>query len=140
MSRAEQPTPDEQLAPGLQRANRPTAEQLRAQLESLRSQIPLLPSPTQAEFLPLVDALERRLRPDQPRPAEVAQLLVEIDAIDKCVRFEVAISLAEFTARSPEAGSADNPRRRLDPPENTEPHRHSITPVPSEADVSRESV
>ena len=140
MAQARERTADERPARGSETNCPPTAEQLRDHLDSLRSCMPALSQATQAEFLPLIDELERRLGRDPPQPAEAARLLAEIEAIDKCVRFELAISLAEATARSPESGSADRPQRRLDAANDSKPHRHSLRPVLPEAGGATDNV
>jgi hypothetical protein len=53
----------------------------------------LLPRLAQTEFRPLVDDLEAQLELAGRERGGVRRLLDEIRAIDKCVSFELAVSL-----------------------------------------------
>lgn len=68
-------------------------ERLRARLGALRSRMALLPRLAQTEFRPLVDDLEAQLELAGRERGGVRRLLDEIRAIDKCVSFELAVSL-----------------------------------------------
>jgi hypothetical protein len=100
------------------------AERLQTRLAALKSRIARLPQTAQTEYRPLVDDLEVQLgRPGRPC-GEVRRLLDDIRAIDKCVRFELAILSQEIQTRPTEDPSDGQPRLRLDIPATTGPHSH----------------
>ncbi len=65
-------------------------EGARLRLETLRRQLARLPRTAREEYDTLVDELEGQVGGAAARPADVRQLLDEIEAIAKCVEFELA--------------------------------------------------
>jgi hypothetical protein len=90
----------------------------------------LLPELAQTEFRPLLDDLEAQLEQAGRYRGGVRRLLDEIRAIDKCVRFELAVSLQDAPVRHTEPGAESQSHRRLDLP-TTEPHSHHLAPKTS---------
>jgi hypothetical protein len=84
-------------------------ERLRRQLGALRSRIAILPQVAHAEFGPLVDDLETHLGEAGPEREGIRRMVEEIRAIDKCLRFELAVSLRDVTVIAPEGGSESQP-------------------------------
>jgi len=103
-------------------------EWLRTQLAALRSRLATLPQLAQTEFRPLIDDLDAQLEPAGRQRGGVRRLLDEILAIDKCVRFEMAVSLQDVPVKHPEPGAKSRSHRRLDLPTTAEVHSHLFRP------------
>jgi|GEM_PF-3388529 len=67
----------------------PPTQQLRTRLDTLHRQVARLPQTAQEEYQTLLVELEGQLRRNTPEPARACQLLEEIEAISKCVEFEL---------------------------------------------------
>lgn len=103
-------------------------EWFRARLGALRSRMALLPQPVQTEFRPLVDDLEAQLELAGQQRGGIRRLLDEIRAIDKCVRFELAVSVQDVPVQRRDAGPDGESHRRLDLATTAEPHSHLFRP------------
>jgi hypothetical protein len=103
-------------------------EWLRSRLGVLRSRIAILPQVAQAEFQPLVDNIEAHLEQAGRQPDGVRRLIDEFRAIDKCVRFEMAVSLRDVPPSAAEDCSGSQPHRRLDLSKTFDRHFHLSRP------------
>jgi hypothetical protein len=65
-------------------------EGARLRLETLHRQLARLPRTARGEYDTLVEELEGQVRGTAAKPADVRQLFDEIEAIAKCVDFELA--------------------------------------------------
>jgi hypothetical protein len=90
-------------------------ERLHRQLGVLRSRIAILPQPAQAEFAPLVDDLEAHLGRVGRQREGIRGVIEEIRAIDKCLRFELAVSQPDTSAGDSAACCRSLSRRRRSP-------------------------
>jgi hypothetical protein len=88
----------------------------------------LLPQLPQTEFRPLLDDLEAQLEQAGRQRGGLRRLLDEIRAIDKCVRFELAVSQQDVPVQHPERGAESESHRRLDLATTAEPHSHLFRP------------
>jgi hypothetical protein len=89
-------------------------EWLRRQLGALRSRIAILPPVAQAEFAPLVDDLESHLAQAARQREGMRRVVEEMRAIDKCLRFEQAVSLRDVSAVAAQRCSEGESHRRRD--------------------------
>jgi hypothetical protein len=101
-------------------------EWLRRQVGALRSRLAILPQLAQSELGPLLDDLEAQLDLAGGQRGEMRRLLDELRAIDKCVRFELAVSRQEVSGEHLVPGARRPSLRRLNLVTTAELHAHRL--------------
>jgi hypothetical protein len=104
-------------------------EELRAHFEALRRGLARLSPTTQSEYETLVTELEGQLQRNVREPVLVRRFLNEIEAISKCVAFELDVGQNDAAPQSPEEHSpvpVEKKRRRRDCPATPPRHHRSL--------------
>jgi hypothetical protein len=104
-------------------------EWLRVRLEALRRGLAQLSPTTQSEYETLVTELEGQLQRNVREPLLVRRLLNEIEAISKCVAFELDVGQNDAAPQSPAEHSpvpVEKKQRRRDCPETLPCHHRSL--------------